>query len=124
MPLGYHLLTELLKEEAHVDPRSPVNDPVRPCDDRSPCPDDRTDRGEADAGEEMTCHDCAHGLIRVERTKDWNYESCALGYFHEPHACRRPICQDYTPATPEQREARAYRNLPTIIWGPPMEYPE
>ncbi len=72
---------------------------------------------------DKTCQSCVHGLIRVERTRDWNYEGCALGYFMSPRA-DRPACQDYEPQTPEQEAARApYLNRSTIVWGPPLEYP-
>ncbi len=71
----------------------------------------------------LTCQDCAHGLIRVERTKEYAYESCSFGYFFEPNG-KRPICRDFSPQTEEQRAARApYLNRPSIVWGAPLEYP-
>ena len=63
----------------------------------------------------MNCRTCAHGYIRSERTKTWNYEACALGMITMMFFINE-YCECYDPATPEQMAVRI-DHKPSIIWG-------
>jgi len=69
----------------------------------------------------MTCRTCKWAYLRVERTKDWNYEACALGMLPMTPFLDGS-CELFEIATPERiSQAKQYEKRSTIIWGEPIE---
>ncbi len=66
-----------------------------------------------------SCRNCSHAYLRVEATKHYNYEACALGV-QTMTTYLEGYCEQWRPM-PQEKQAIIINARPQIKFGEPIE---
>ena len=70
----------------------------------------------------MNCRICKWAYLRVEKTKDWNYEACALGMLPMTPYLNGSCGLFETASDQRIAETKKHERTSTIIYGEAIDY--